>query len=443
MQFFKSLYINNLFYYVGIGIIVVMVLGFFFSFFMLVAWLALFALGCFLALDIILLYGMKQGVEATRTMADKLSNGDDNMIYLALKNNYGFKVKTEIIDEIPAQFQKRDFLLSQSLEIRGSVHLNYLLRPVGRGEYWFGALNIYTISPISLIKRRYRFDSNHMAAVYPSLIHLKKYDLNMFVNNPQYLGIKKIRRLGSSMEFEKIKEYVDGDDLRRLNWKATSKTNKLMVNQYQDERSQQVYCVIDKGRVMKMPFNGLSLLDYAINSTLVISGIVLKKQDRAGIFSFSKKTDNRVAAESRTGQMNKILENLYNVKTDFFESDFSRLYIDIKRNITHRSLIFLYTNFETLDGLYRQLNYLKAIAKNHLLVVIFFNNTELNQLINRKAGNLQEIFDKTIAEKFAFEKKLIANELKKYGIHCILTQPENLTIDSINKYLEIKSKGLI
>src|SRR5690606_18540657 len=201
--------------------------------------------------------------------------------------------------------------------------------------------------------------------------------------------------------------------------------------------------VIDKGRTMKMPFNGLSLLDYAINASLVISSIALKKQDKAGLFSFSKKVENMVAAERRNSQMQYVLEALYNIKTDFFESDFSRLYTSIKSHITQRSLLLLYTNFETLDGLDRQLPYLKAIAKSHLLVIIFFKNTELDSLINDKAQTIQQVYDKVIAEKFAFEKRLIVNELKKYGIHYILTTPENLTVDTINKYLEIKARGLL
>jgi len=194
---------------------------------------------------------------------------------------------------------------------------------------------------------------------------------------------------------------------------------------------------------MKMPFNGLSLLDYAINATLVISNIVLKKHDKAGMFSFSKRIENVVVAERRSSQMQLILESLYNVKTDFFESDFSRLYASMKRQITHRSLILMYTNFETLDGLNRQLPYLKAISKSHLLVVIFFKNTELDSLINNKAETVQQVYDKVIAEKFDFEKRLIVNELKKYGIYSILTTPENLTVDTINKYLEIKARGLL
>ena len=122
---------------------------------------------------------------------------------------------------------------------------------------------------------------------------------------------------------------------------------------------------------------------------------------------------------------------------------FSRLYADVKRNIKQRSLMLLYTNFETLDGLHRQLPYLKGIAKNHLLVVIFFKNTELNSLITEKAQTVQQAYDKVIAEKFAFEKRLIVSELQRSGIQSILTTPQDLTIDTINKYLEIKARGLL
>jgi len=406
-------------------------------------WFVVLVLITFLALDILILYIARTGIEASREMPEKFSNGDLNPINISMQNHYTFPVSAKIIDEIPFQFQVRDFKIVRTIKASAHDKITYDLRPTERGEYYFGNLNIYISSPLKLISRRFTFDKDKMVPTYPSYIQLRKYDLLAFSNNLYQYGIKKIRRIGHTMEFEQIKEYVQGDDLRTLNWKATAKKNALMVNQFQDEKSQSVYLAIDKGRVMQMPFNGLSLLDYAINSTLVLANVILKKQDKAGIFAFSKKVENRVFAEKRGSQMQKILETLYNIKTDFFESDYSRLYVDIKKNINQRSLIILYTNFETMDGLNRQMPYLKGIAKNHLLVVVFFSNTELNEIINKKTDTIQEVYDKVIAEKFMFEKRLIANELKKYGIHSVLTQPENLTLDAINKYLEIKSRGIL
>jgi hypothetical protein len=407
------------------------------------AWYVLYILLAFLIIDTLLLFASGKKIIGNRIMSEKLSNGDENEINIAINNQYSFPIYSKIIDEIPFQFQQRNFEVKRKIKALGKDNYTYLLRPTERGEYSFGNLNIYAASPLRLVSRRFTYNKNQMVPTYPSYMQLRKYDLMAFSNNLFQYGLKKIRRIGHTMEFEQIKDYVQGDDLRTINWKATAKKSQLMVNQFQDEKSQNVYMIIDKGRVMKMPFNGLSLLDYAINATLVLSNVILKKQDKAGMFTFSKKVENRVVAEKRQSQMQQIMESLYNIKTDFFESDFSRLYIDVKKHINQRSLIMLYTNFETLDGLYRQLPYLKGIAKNHLLVVVFFNNTELDELIQQKANTVQEIYDKVIAEKFAFEKRLIVNELRKYGIYSVLTKPENLTLDTINKYLEIKARGIL
>lgn len=398
---------------------------------------------CFTVMDMLILFIPKNSISAKRKCPDKFSNGDQNNIQIQLKNRYNFQVHLHVIDETPEQFQLRNFKILTTIKPATDSVITYTLRPTQRGEYTFGKLNVYVQSFMRLISKRMHFEDTKMVPTYPAFLQLKKYELFAISNNLHMYGVKKIRRLGHTMEFEQIKEYVQGDDIRTVNWKATAKKNQLMVNQFQDEKSQSVYSIIDKGRVMKMPFDGLSLLDYAINSSLIISNVALRKQDKAGVFTFSKKVENTVLAQRRNNQMNLILETLYSINTNYFESDFGRLYSDIKKNINQRSLLFLYTNFETMDSLNRQMGYLRAIAKNHLLVLVFFKNTQLDNLIEQPATNIQQIYDKTIAEKFAFEKRLISNELKKYGILSILTTPQNLTINTINKYLEIKSRAAI
>ena len=393
-------------------------------------------------MDILILFFARKGVQGKRVLPEKFSNGDENPIEIHIKNYYTFLIKTKIIDEIPNQFQKRNFMIRQKIKASSNKSFKYELRPTERGEYWFGKLIVYVQSPLQLVSRRFNFEEKKMVATYPSFMQLRRFNLMAMAYRNEY-GIKKIRKIGQTMEFEQIKEYVLGDDIRNINWKATAKKNQLMINQYQDEKSQPIYSIIDKGRVMKMPFNRLSLLDYAINSTLVMSNVTIKKHDKAGMLCFSKKIENRVVAERRSNQMNLIQETLYNVKTDFKESDFSRLYADLKKTIKQRSLLFLYTNFETLDGLDRQLAYLQAIAKNHVLVVIFFINTELEELVSNPSEEIQDIYQKAIAEKFMYEKRLIVKELKRRGVYSILTKPGNLTVNVINKYLEFKAKGII
>ena len=129
---------------------------------------------------------------------------------------------------------------------------------------------MYCSTLTHLVQRKVVIECNQVVAAYPSIIQMKKYELKVFAKTA-VTGIKKIRRLGHNNEFEQIKNYVQGDDIRTVNWKATARKNELMINQYQDEREQQVYAIIDKSRSMRMPFNDLTLLDYAINSTLAFS----------------------------------------------------------------------------------------------------------------------------------------------------------------------------
>ncbi|WP_312075302.1 DUF58 domain-containing protein [Chryseobacterium sp.] len=439
----KNLYLHTRFFLALIVVGIIYVFAFFFPWMMMVA--HIFLLLVFLAamVECLFVFNRKEGVSAQRILPEKLSNGDENPVKIDIRNNYSFKVNVNVIDEIPFQFQKRDFLIKKQIESGKNSFFQYILEPKERGEYSFGALNVYASSPLGFVAKRFRFQKDAMLAAYPSFIHLRKYELMALQNEFLLGGIKKIRKLGHTMEFEQIKEYVPGDDIRTVNWKATSKVNRLMVNQFQDEKAQRIFMIIDKGRTMKMPFKGLSLLDYSINASMALSHIILKKGDRAGMMTFSKKGENKVAADNKSGQLRKISEALYNVKTDFFESDFNRLYQEVKFSLNQRSLVLLFTNFETLDGLSRQMKYLRGIAKNHLLVVVFFKNSELHQLINKKPENTQEVYDQIIAEKFEFEKKLIIQELRKYGIFSVYTLPENLNIEVINKYLEIKARGIL
>ena len=394
-------------------------------------------------LDILMLYNTRKGIFSRRTVGERLSNGDDNQVTVYIENFYKFDIHALVIDEIPFQFQKRDLQFKLILKKRETRNIIYQLHPVERGVYAFGLINVFVRGKIGLISRRYKFKHDAEVPVYPSFIQMRKYEMLAFSNHMIESGIKKIRKIGQQMEFDQIKEYVAGDDFRTINWKATARKRDIMVNSYQDEKAQQVYSLIDKGRTMKMPFEGMTLLDYAINASLAISNIAVKKDDKPGLITFQKQIETFLPAAKRNKQMMLILEALYGQKTSFKESDFTNVYSLVRNHIRQRSLLLLFTNFESLSSLERQMNYLIRLSKFHLLVVVFFKNTELFKVLEEKPKNVQEIFYKTVAEKFAFEKRMIVKELNQHGIHSILTEPQNLTINAINKYLELKARGLI
>ena len=440
---FRSLYLNNRLFWATGSLAVLFILCFIVGGFIIAPKILFFLLLGAILTDLILLYRVQRGLNGERIVADRLSNGDENEIKIFLESFYTFPTTLRIFDELPHQFQRRDLEFNITLSTGETKIVDYFLRPVKRGEYSFGAVNVLVSSPLGIVSRRFRFSADKLVPVYPSFLQMRKYELLAIHNRLLEIGVKKIRRIGQNQEFELIKDYVSGDDFRTVNWKATARRSRLMVNQFQDERSQQVYSLIDKGRVMQMPFKGMSLLDYAINASLVISNIAIKKSDKAGLITFQDKVGSILPAGRTNNQMARIQEVLYNQKTAFLETDFSVLYSSVRRAISHRSLLLLFTNFESVYSLQRQLPYLLNLSKMHLVVVIFFENTELKELIDNSAKDLKGIYYKAVAERFSFEKKLIVTELKKHGIQSILTTPEKLTINTINKYLELKARNLI
>lgn len=442
MKKLKKLYFTNQFFYCLIAFAFLFTLSFFFNFLYLPFVLLFLTFVSIFFVDLYLIFKPKNPIKIKRNYPEKFSNGDENELNIQFTSKINQKIKVRILEELPIQFQFRDFKKTLYLKTDEVQTIHFQLTPKSRGEYHFGFCHTF-ISILGFVERKYSLEEKLMIPCYPSFIQLKKYMLLATTNRLHELGVKKIRKIGTTLEFERIREYTLGDEYRLINWKATAKSGKLKVNQYQDEKSQPIISIIDTGRAMRMPFDNLTLLDYAINSSLVLSYVAISKQDKSGLITFSKRIENHINPEKKTVQMQLISETLYNINTDFKEAEFGKLYTLLKRNVNQRSLLFLYTNFETLDALKRQLNYLRLINKSHVLVVVIFSNTELNQLSTSSPKKIRGIYDKIIAEKFIYEKQLIIKEMQNHGIQTILTEPKNLTINSINKYLEIKAKGMI
>ncbi|NBC06994.1 MAG: DUF58 domain-containing protein [Bacteroidetes bacterium] len=439
----KQLFLPNRFFWVLGALVVLFVVSFWLPPLFPVAQAVFVLFLAALLLDGILLYSNTTQINAQRVLPKVFGLGDENEVAVQLDSATSFPLSVTLIDELPVQFQRRDFERTLRLPANDSDSIAYSLRPVERGEYTFGQINLFLSTPLGLLQRRLQFGAEEAVPVYPSILQMKQLELRAFDRIAQYQGIKKIRRIGHSYEFEQIKNYVRGDDYRSINWKASSRRNTLMVNQYEDERAQQVYSVIDKSRVMKMPFGGLSLMDYAINASLAISNVALQKYDRAGLITFSDKVGAAVKSDSKPTQLNKILLALYKEQERPVEANYELLYYAARKLIKGRSLLLLYTNFESRFALERVLPVLRRINRLHLLVVVFFENTEIRQFVEEEADTLEGIYQKTVARKFLNEKQQMVQMLRQYGIQSVLTRPEDLSINTVNKYLELKSRGLI
>lgn len=439
----RALYIENRFFIVLTILVLCFVLSYTFPMLYGVSILLAITFLVVVLFDLFLLFSTKDGIGASRKCPPKFSNGDDNPITIDIENQYSFSVSCKVIDELPPVFQIRDKHWVTRIQPHHNEAIQYVMRPLKRGDYHFGKVNIFARTVLHFVSRRYQFDDEQVVRVYPSFLHLKKYEMIAFSENLRNHGQRKLRKLGNTTEFEQIKQYVPGDDPRHINWKATARTSQIMVNQYTDERSQQIICIVDKGRAMKMPFEGLSLLDYSINATVALADIILKSGDKAGLITFSNKLSSYLPASKRKVQLQNIFEVLYNQRTFYKESDFDLLNSFVSQRMNQRSLLILFSNFESMTSFQRQLPYFRSLSKKHMVLVVFFKNTELDEMTEARAQNIEQIYTHTMASQFKQDKFRVVEELRRYGILSVLTRPNDLTIDLINKYIEIKKRQLL
>ena len=394
-------------------------------------------------LDCLLVFSNKKPLKVEREVQDRLNLGDENCVELTITNLGSQPINFSMIEGYPVEMQDRSTVLRGTLRGDSSKTFIYGFTPKSRGTFEFGDVFIIMRSIFFMASRRIDIPLSQSIDVYPSVLQMKKYELLVFQQQKTSAGIKKIRRLGNNSEFEQIKSYVQGDEMRTINWKATSRRNELMVNQYQEEKSQSIYCILDKSRNMQMEFDNLSMLDYSINSTLVFSNIALRKGDKAGLITYSDKIGTMLAADKSSGQMRRIQESLFNQKTHYKEGNYEVLYNSIRRTIKQRSLLMLFTNFETEFSMKRALPMLRRLNQKHVLVVVFFQNSELQELAYKPSKSIQEVYQSTVAERMISLKAKMARELRRNGIQTVLTLPEDLSINTINKYLELKAKGAL
>ena len=419
---------------------VVSVLGFWFGplFYLAVALAA--SLTCLTLYDVYLLYRVAGQVSGERTPPQVLSLGDELPVKVTVRNGGDTSLLVVLTDELPEQLQVRNQLLSLPLPAGSQTEQQYPIRPVTRGVYRFGNLNVFLRTTWKLAERRLVIPQAQEVAVYPSIVQMRQFRLSARADVPTG-GRRQPRPVTTSYAFDQIKEYVKGDDLRSVNWKATARRGQVMVNQYEAERAQPIYSIIDKGRTMLMPFGSLSLLDHAINASLALSQVILDRRDRAGLITFSDKLGDVVPADGKPDQLRRLMEILYRQQEREGESDYDLLYYATRRFLPGRSLLLLFTNFESNYALDRVLPVLKRISRNHSLIVVLFENTEVTELLDAATPDVATVYRKSTARRYLQERQLMALRLRRHGIRVLLTPPRELTGRTIQEYLETKRRG--
>ncbi|MGM0370749.1 MAG: DUF58 domain-containing protein, partial [Bacillota bacterium] len=337
-------------------------------------------------------------------------------------------------------FQTEDELITCQLDARGEETVSYSLTATKRGSFTFANLYIKFKGRIGLCTKSFKEELEREIKVYPSRKNIAKYRLMMINDQFQNQGRRNIRRLGRGNSFESLREYVSGDEYKKMNWKATARLNKPIVNQYQPEKNQHVYIFIDTGRPMSYELKGKRKLDLAINTAVALADIVNQKGDQVAALSFNTSVENMVLPGKGAGHRNKILDALYDIEATTDTSNYQEAFQKFKKNERHHSIIFLFTDFATEEEARNILKLLPQISKNNIVVVVLLEDEKLEQAARTEANSDYQLYTKGVALELLTERQKIIKLLNRHGVFCIESPAEELDYQTINQYIEIKNE---
>lgn len=382
------------------------------------------------------------GVE--RCGDEDLSIYEKEAIGIEVYNKSDYRLYVELIDEVPEfHFKTETKLMKGIIEPHQKKLLQYFVIPSKRGAFSFKNVHVRYEGRLKLCMKQFKTGADREYKVYPNLKNLRKYRMSITNNRQLKQGEKSLRMLGRGTSFESLREYVAGDEYRKINWQATARENKPIVNQYEPEKNQHVHIFIDTGRPMSYTVRGFRKLDLAVNTALVLSDIVNQNGDQSALLIFNTEVSNMLPPGKGAGHRNQMLEELYHIDFTNQTSNYDEAFYYFKRKERHRSIIFLFTDFETVEEAENMLKVLPVISKNNLVVIMLIRNESLESIADQKVKNQVELFDKAVALELLEERKKIISLLNRRGVFCLECEAEKVEVEAINQYIRIKNKTFL
>ncbi len=398
--------------------------------------LALFALDWRLA-------GGIRRFEISRQHDTKLSLGAENPVQLEVRNRGRRGTTIQVRDEPPDDFEIETRMLAGAAPPRGSWQAVYHVRPLRRGDYQFGDLNLRWDGPLGLIVRQARVEAAGPVKVYPNLLDVRRYDLLLRRNRLQEMGLRHTRRFGEGTEFERLREYLPDDEFRRIEWKATARRNRPVTIEYETERSQSVVAVLDTGRMMQSPVDRMAKLDHVINAVLLLAYVATGKGDKVGLMTFADNVTHFIGPRQGRGQFYRMLEALYAVEAQPVEPDYRRAlsYLALKQR--KRALVVIFTDLSGGLSMQSLISHVSVLARRSLPLVVTISDPDIHAAARQRPHDSLTAHQRVAAGQLLDERQVTLDNLRRRGV-LILDVPANqLSMAVVNRYLELKGRTLL
>lgn len=388
-------------------------------------------------------------IEVERLCEKRLSLGVANLVTILITNASARVLRFELRDEYPVEIPVDTDRLSGVAEPFGVCEVRYHLRPQRRGDYHFGDIVMRYDGVLGCHRRQVRFAAARTVQVCPNLLAARKYDLLIRRGQLRTIGLRSIRQLGKGGEFEHLREYTPDDEYRRINWKATARRGKPIVAEIEAERSQQIICVIDAGRLMATPVAdplqpddpGLTRLDYVVNTALMLSYVVIGKGDQAGMLTFAGTVENFIPPRKGKAQFQRLLEALYNVQAQLVEADIAAALAYLDQRQSRRALIVIFTDITNPAAVQPLIGLLQRLARHHLPLCVTISDPNIVNVAGRPVTDSHGLFRRLVAEQLANERRALLDQIQRSGALTLDVPATSLTVAVVNTYLRLKEEA--
>jgi len=382
-------------------------------------------------------------LRVTRLAPERMSVLSTHPIVLQVQNDSAAALAVRVRDAVPLGFRANAEEVAGRVPGRTQAELRYEVQPRARGKFEWGPIHLRYRSLLGLWERSKVVPTEAATQVYPGVDAIERYHLLARVDQLPSLGIRRLRIRGASWEFESLREFVNGDDTRLMDWKATARRRRLIVRNQQAERNQSVILLVDAGRLMTAEDQGVSKLDHAVNAALLLAHVALSRGDRVGLCSFSGKVHAWLAPRAHVGQMRLVTEALYDLRGDFTESDHARCLRTVAVRHNKRCLLVVLTDFVDAETAADMVAAVRHTARRHVVLFTAFKDPFVERAARSSPRSEQEGFQKVVALELLRERREVLQQMRRVGVQVIDAEPSVVTPGLLNKYLEISLRGLV
>lgn len=382
-------------------------------------------------------------IEVERVQPGPLSLRRIAALSYTLRNHSALRVRAGVVESPVALLRYGRDEVNAQIPGRSHAQIDRAVTPVARGSAQLGTLYAWFENGLGLLRRRIRRAQPQPVRVYPDLSAVERYGTLHMRNRVIEAGLRRMKLRGMGTEPESVREWAPGDPFRAINWKATARRGHVMVAQYEVERSQNVMIVLDAGRLMTPRIDEQRKFDYAITAGLSVAAVAALANDKVGVVAFAGEMI-RAYAPRRTGRSSsRIAAELHDLEPRFEESDYDAAFAYIREHVHKRSLVLLFTDMVDPVAQSAVLAQIGTLARRHLVVCAFMNDAAIERRLDALSENVTDAYATAVALELQSERKSAAAVLSRLGVQVIDVPAGALTTALIDRYLQIKQRGLL